>query len=112
MGASQDKHLDEYFNLWTTGQIASPERLITQSDQSRWVDARVLIFMEHWSLSGESPIGLNDILCSIDGPDNFLISSAMFTSCDVSLSGADLQALIHWCDPTRLGAQILIQKKP
>lgn len=48
----------------------------------------------------------DDILYPIDDPDNLLTCDAMFKSSDVSLLGADLQALIHSCDPTQLGAQI------
>jgi len=51
---------------------------------------------------------LDDILCPIDDPDNLLTCDAMFRASDVGLLGADLQALIHSCDPTQLWAQILV----
>ena len=53
-------------------------------------------------------MGLNDILCPIDDPNNLLTCDAMFRSSDVVLLGADLQALIHLCDPGQLEAQILL----
>ena len=48
---------------------------------------------------------LDDTLCLIDDPDNLLTCDAMPWTCDTGLLGADLQALIHWFHPTRLGVQ-------
>jgi hypothetical protein len=53
-----------------------------------------------------------NLLCPIEDPDNLLISDIMVRTWGAGLLGADVQALIHWCDPTRLlGAEIPPWKK-
>jgi hypothetical protein len=46
---------------------------------------------------------VDEMLCPINDPDNLSICETMCETYDAGLLGADLQALIHWDDPTPLG---------
>ena len=98
--------------LTQTNAIAKGPRKASYSVGSTQAGERARMDVyQHRSRSRGTPIALDDILHPIDDPDNLLTCDAMFRSSDVSLLGADSQALIHSCDPTQLAAQILLQSQ-
>jgi len=104
----KNKHLDEYVDPRTTLQSEGPSGKSSHSIELTQTGGCARINVYQHRVSKLWGIGLDDILDPIDDPDNLLIYHVMFRTSDVGLLGADLPALIHSCDPTQLGAQILL----